>query len=1084
MHVGRTLAGSTTHAGCRTASSWLLRHARHNPRRWEQPSVISSRAAAETIVTMLSVGGDNCWEVATGLYAEALATHSIGRRGEVALRERHMAIARVLTALTQATTVGMLHGRVARRMARDVKPPRDDASNKEHEAMAMACEAILRVLLASGDFEKAQLCAEGWVRTNTSQTVVRRVIHTLVSEAAGGGRKEEGSREEEGDSDKSAVRRTSLFRCGFLQFLEAATGIPALPALLSLRTEGLTDRCVARWYADAAMHINASLWTLCFAHVPPMSASSEPFYRELLVYCCSDRRWPLPVAALDAMPRSVLQENLADAMRCCQEELGEAERRRLQDAVSTVVVSSRPRREAILCLDLFSRQFSGGNISQEDVGWWCNHLRRCSLDSVESATVWMALCQRIGVEDLMLHSMPSASSVFPLLVVQASRSTTAAEALFTAVQQGGRSPPVVDDLPCASARNLLVLCKDDTSALVADWVLRHCKDRDYLVQFVMEPPAGHGAAALQVLRVMMQPEHADVFVLLSSWLQRRSSTWLSSIASLAPRNMQWVVALRCLSGMAAPSIAHVHVAFLTLAEPCVTPLSVGVDFLWTDDSVTSLQAEVNPSLWQIEAEKWEAALSLLSFGAKNMNARSDLLRCYAHVVSRAAAFSRQEHIRVEDLLAQMKTEEASSTALSAREKLAVLVRRKKWMEACSLVAQVGGGATRGLMGLLAHHGRWVEALRVVVKEHKEAWVPLIIRATRNAGHWQAALWTVEKAVSKRISLHYASIAELLACCAAADVPLEAIQLWLRAQAGETAAHGLIGFGRKNTGAVTEGSLSKTHAELLFVLLDSPRSVDRQWHYALQLLTSHLLQCNVYLSSRLFHTTFSILRRAGRWQESLRLLRFQHLIGVPVTAKMTRLVADALPPTRWRLALICLQGDLRGDAGLLRRVLPKVLPVSWEYALELISGQGEATTTAMECVVGCEQVPLQVRLQTWMRILPSLPVSMRHQAAPVYLRLSLAVSDHGSCLLVGVDGLTVIERSIRGLRHDFQNYAAFVYHRAVVHRHWCYAPLDPAVGVMAFRALSEIAGRDEQCEVSEAALEQLTDLVERQGHMAN
>ncbi|RNF16508.1 uncharacterized protein Tco025E_05156 [Trypanosoma conorhini] len=199
--------------------------------------------------------------------------------------------------------------------------------------------------------------------------------------------------------------------------------------------------------------------------------------------------------------------------------------------------------------------------------------------------------------------------------------------------------------------------------------------------------------------------------------------------------------------------------------------------------------------------------------------------------------------------------------------------------------------------------------------------------------------------------------------------------------------------------------------------------------------------------------------------------------------MLCLVVDALPPTEWEAALACLQGDLSGDAGLLCRVIPRVLPASWECALRLLSTDGAATNTAMECVVGCEQVPLRLRLGAWQRLLPSLPVSMRHQAAPVYLRLSLAVSDHGRCLLAGVDGLSVLERSVRGLRHDFRNYAAFVYHRAVVHRHWCHASLDPAAGVRAFRALSGIAERDARCEVSVAALEQLSDLVGRQSPVA-
>ncbi|RNF02910.1 hypothetical protein TraAM80_06113 [Trypanosoma rangeli] len=198
--------------------------------------------------------------------------------------------------------------------------------------------------------------------------------------------------------------------------------------------------------------------------------------------------------------------------------------------------------------------------------------------------------------------------------------------------------------------------------------------------------------------------------------------------------------------------------------------------------------------------------------------------------------------------------------------------------------------------------------------------------------------------------------------------------------------------------------------------------------------------------------------------------------------MAGLVADALPPSEWETALTCLQGYLRGDAGLLCYLVPKVLPVNWECALRLISTESSATNTVLECVVVCEHVPLKLRLGAWLRLLPSLPVSMRHRAAPVYLHLSLAVSEHGRCLLACVDGLSVLERSIRGLRHNFLNYAAFVYHRAVVH-HWCHTSRDPAVGVSAFCALSSIAGRDVQCEVSVAALEQLSDLVGRQPHAA-
>ncbi|ESL08107.1 hypothetical protein TRSC58_04196 [Trypanosoma rangeli SC58] len=1086
MHVGRTSAASTTHAGHGTASSWFRRHARHGPKRWERPSLTSSRAAAKTISTVLAVGGASCWEVAIGLYADALATHSIGRRGEVALRERHTTIARILTALTQSTAAGAPHERAAQRMARDVQPaPRDAASNEEHEAMAMACEAVLRVMLAVGEFEKALRCARRWARVSRSPIVERRVIHTLLLETAGGEGKEEDNPEQEDDGDKSAVSRASLLRCGFLPCIEAVRKMPALAALLSLRAEGLPNHCVVRWYVDAAVHMRVNPWTKCFSQVPPTGAASKPFYREMLEYCCSHCQLPLPAAALDAIPRSVLHDTLAAAMRCCQEELGEVERRRLQDVISAAIVASPlPRREAIVCLDLFSRQFCGGVIPQEkEVWWWCTHLWHSLPDSVESATTWVALCQRIGVGELMMHLLPSTANIFPLLVVQASQSGKAAEALFAALQQGAPNPPVVDDLPHASARSLLLLCADDSSASVVQWTLRYCKDREYLVQFVLDHLESHRDVAAQVLRVMLQPEHADVFGLFSAQLSERSSTWLSRLASLAPRNRQWVVALRCLQGMGAPSIAHLHVAFLALAAPCTTPFSVGVDFVWADDSLLSLQAEVNPSLWHIDAAKWEAALLFLSIGAEHMSHRSDLLRCYASVVSRAATATRQAHASVEDLIARMTTDGASVTVTSVREQLAALVRRKQWMEACVLLGQFGGsGATRDLVGLLAHHGRWVEASRVVATERKAAWVPLLIRAACNAGHWRAAVWTVEKAASERMPLHSASIAELLACCASADVTLEAIQLWRCARAGGAATPALICFG-KDMPAATKGRLSKTRMELLFVSLDSSRCVNRQWHYALQLLTSQVLRRNAPPSSRLFYTTFSILRRAGRWEESLQLRRFQQLLGVPATAKMAGLVADALPPSEWETALTCLQGELRGDAGLLCHVVPKVLPANWECALRLVSTEGSVTNTALECVVGCEHVPLKLRLEAWLRLLPSLPVSMRHRAAPVYLHLSLAVSEHGRCLLAGVDGLSVLERSIRGLRHDFLNYGAFVYHRAVVHHHWCHTSLDPVVGVRAFRALSSIAERDVRCEVSVAALEQLSDLVGRQPHAA-
>ncbi|RNF02911.1 hypothetical protein TraAM80_06114 [Trypanosoma rangeli] len=305
-----------------------------------------------------------------------------------------------------------------------------------------------------------------------------------------------------------------------------------------------------------------------------------------------------------------------------------------------------------------------------------------------------------------------------------------------------------------------------------------------------------------------------MFDLFSAQLSERSNTWLSRLASLAPRNRQWVVALRCLHGMGPPSIAHLHVAFLALAAPCTTPLSVGMDFVWADDTLLSLQAEVNPSPRQIDAAKWEAALRFLSIGAEHMSHRPDLLRCYASVVSRAATATRQAYASVEDLIARLTTDRASVAVTSVREQLAALVRRKLS----------------------------VEASRVVATERKPTWVPFLIRAACNAGHGRAALCTVEKAVPERMPLHSASIAELLACCPSADLPLEAIQLWLCARAWGTTAPALIGFG-KGMPAATNGRLSKTRTELLFVLLDSSRSVDRQWHYALQLLTSQVLQRN-------------------------------------------------------------------------------------------------------------------------------------------------------------------------------------------------------------------------------------------------
>ncbi|RNF02912.1 hypothetical protein TraAM80_06115 [Trypanosoma rangeli] len=120
----------------------------------------------------------------------------------------------------------------------------------------------------------------------------------------------------------------------------------------------------------------------------------------MLEYSCSHCQLPLPAAALNAIPRSVLHDALAAAIRCCQEELGELERRRLQDAVSAAIVASPLlRTEAIMCPDLFSRKFCGSVIPQEEVWWWCTHLWRCLSDSVEAATTWLAVCQRIGVSD-------------------------------------------------------------------------------------------------------------------------------------------------------------------------------------------------------------------------------------------------------------------------------------------------------------------------------------------------------------------------------------------------------------------------------------------------------------------------------------------------------------------------------------------------------------------------------------------------------------------------------------------------------------------------------------------------------------
>nr|CCC95067.1 conserved hypothetical protein [Trypanosoma congolense IL3000] len=922
------------------------------------------------------------------------------------------------------------------------------------------------------------------------------------------------------------------------------------------------DRLVARWCVDAAQQMNTCPWTLCFATdalprtqtfsrevvsycciklipMPSVIAGMLPVavLRDdaiAILRCCIAHGSSLGIDGDCASVSSVVGDSCYTFTGGGQGSVLEVSAvRKLQDVVSVVIDSPRCPSEPVECLGLLFQLLNGSTIINSDHSaltlvsdwWWRQQLRRCIPQHVSTAITWKAVCDAVGLSDLPTRTAPHS---FPLLVAQAAHSPDALETLFKVVIEKSGSSLPVDDIPGTCAKNLLYRCKDEKCTPVIDWIVQHCQDHKFMGKFILDNlKENRNTASLVLQRVLHYDRHCnyEIINVLSHMLEASSAgTHLADVCALLPQSQQWALALRCVGSMAAPTIGHVSAAFTALAGGCGEPFALDMALLWKDDTFTWLRANVDPppSPTQMD-DRWEVALRLIAMGTERLKTRPELCRRYVRCLSRSVSVNSRLYAEINTYLtcllagsSGLNTVSTScgdgheyggkctATASAAdapltKVRLRALVASKRWVEACACASKVG--ATRDLLELLAQRGRWEETARLVAgaaTKRRMACFPLIVRAARLSGCWKAALFTVDKMVSEGVKLHYAVVAELLACCSSANVPLEVVQLWFhkRVVGKDGVSHTLIGLGtstrsRKGSGGnnssydanVIErsGCFNTARDEFLFAALDSSsaRFTDQQWCYALQLLREHVLLSGGIPSHRVFRSTFSMLHRARRWRESLQLLQIQRSVGCPPNVKCVRLVLSTLPTTAWRYALEALRTIPPGDSGSVHRVLPVLLPVCWESALGLVAEHGVLTNTVMERIVSCERVPLPLRLHAWRQLLPSLPVSMKHNTAPVYLQLSLAVADNGPCLLNTLDAMCIIEQSIRGLRVDYMNYASFVYYRAQLHRHWCNTNLDPADGVAAFRSLSKIADVEHRCEISAATLEQLSNLVERQ-----
>ncbi|KAG8346613.1 hypothetical protein ERJ75_001003300 [Trypanosoma vivax] len=1147
MHVPGSVAGD-----------WLRRHAPLHAGRWKRPTPSSSAAAAETIVHILTVGGSSCWAAAVALYAEALATRSVGRRGAVSLPVRHKCIVWILKAVT-------LHGNdhtdaadsgddsccgkgdvvtigtdstcriLAKGMALDIVFPHYRAPTEERMIAAAAGRMVFSVLSSVGEWHAAQRFAERWMRH--CRKVPSQVYCTLreILWAVPG-------------RDQVNHRR-ALLRVGLLRNLESFMGTSVFAVLLAILEEqddggdkmkDVTQangvpcgdelhHCVARWYVDVAWYTSTCPWEYLLSHKWPVGATA--FLHELIAYSCScdehEGYWHVPSAVVELLPVDVLREHAARILRGCARgaTVGKSSYSQsalwcLRDAVAFNVESGCSPAGAIESLYIL-QQLSPSSI-QSDTLWWHRILKSCCPPvSVECAEKWLEICECVGARDIVDGILSASPRCFPLLVALTSRDITATGTLFDEIKKYGGNAPPVDKVPWDTAGRLLQMSSAEDCIVVIDWVLKHCKDTVNVAEFILRGRTACVSASLVTRRLFSLPwEESNATIRkLSRFIEqgKEAERSISGITSFFPPSQRWSVALRLIDSMETPSFKHVRAAFVAIASGLDTRNPIGVDmaFLWSDKSFTWLRSEVSTRLNARERSgRWEAASRLFSLVTKRSKCQPQLLQQCMNLLSRNTALRSRLGLELDALRAGLQQssgngfkgacadvtrvcdnspEEYSDRNVSVTESATALARGNLWEKACGVVDALGD--TCSFLKLLAKNGKWAEAARVV--DMKAGWrsvshAIMVLRAARHAGQWQVALRVVEKMASAGVPLHYSLIAELLASCASDSSPLELVQLWLRGGTCGVHAdsHFVVGVSEgfrhakpdwnSSLAACSGQSCKMANMELFFALLDSTcsRSVKQQWHCALQSLAGYMLHSEGLPSQRVLRSTYSVLHRTERWEESLRVLQFHRSVGVPFTAKCIRLILSSLPRTEWRQAIACLHDAPRGDHGIIHRLLPLLLPVQWEYAMQLMTDHCVLTNRAKELIVQCEQVPLTLRLRVWSLLLPSLPVSMRHTAAPVYLRLALAVSDATDDVLGGVDGMHVIERSLRGLRPDYDSYASFVYYRAKLHRCWSNKHLDPTDGVAAFRALTKIAESIPQCEVSDAAFEQLTALADR------
>lgn len=353
------------------------------------------------------------------------------------------------------------------------------------------------------------------------------------------------------------------------------------------------------------------------------------------------------------------------------------------------------------------------------------------------------------------------------------------------------------------------------AADAAQWMLQHSVDAFTLTTELIKLLRTAPSMPALLRQILLRAE-GEVFELLAEGFANDASLY-HHVISLCPVRESGAVALRYIEAFPRPALQHVNTAFAALVHRQATPTPVHVRFVWSDDSLSTLDADVLPLPVEGTAtdvslpDQWEGALRLWRVAAAaHRSDHTQLRRLHAYVQQLSQSSSHLPPAVREELQRSGVTSVQPSAPPLDRATVSELLRKKGgWAAVCAVyAARPSALPPRTLFSLMKHlaDGGYVDTAVAVLHhaEHSSAvsYPPYVmrqlrywaLRAARVVGRWRVAFELFSTSISRtgpsaqtsplsstpRASrVGYREVAEVLAACAAEPAPLRALHMWMR-----------------------------------------------------------------------------------------------------------------------------------------------------------------------------------------------------------------------------------------------------------------------------------------------------------------